>query len=156
MRTHRIIVALSVVMCAASTAAQQMPGQQQGNFTGQWLCDYAYTEMDQNGNRTSGNVAQYQIYFDPSQQFQMQGIEMSVAGQMQVYGPGQWRAELDPASGQQYLIAQGQKVDQTGFAMPWMMMAAPQMDGSMGITHEQPNPQTGAAMTRLNIACRRM
>ena len=83
---------------AAALFLGALPAAAQNQFVGQWQCEYAYTEFDQNGNRRSGFTMQFIAAVQPNQTFYAQGVELSVMGQMQFQAQGRWNVEQGPVA----------------------------------------------------------
>ena len=129
------------------------PGQaQQGGHAGDWHCQMAYTEFDQNGNRTSGFVRDFALRIDQANNFQAYGTIGGAAGYNQFQSQGQFQVEGATIYGG------GPEQSSNSMTMPGLQFAFTgtlQPDGRMSYTFEQPDPNRQYVMARTNYYCER-
>ncbi|MFD1252378.1 hypothetical protein DEVEQU_03737 [Devosia equisanguinis] len=136
----------------AGMLAGTMPSLAQ--FEGNWQCEMTYTELNQQGQRTSGYVKQYVMGVYPGGGMEAQGAYVGIGGQTQFQVQGQWKVD------QGHFMAQAQGMQQSQFGtMPEMliMLAQPGADGrTMSYNYEQRDPSGSYVMNRQLYACQRM
>lgn len=149
----RIARGLAISLTATSLAmplhAQQ---NQQAGFTGTWNCQTSYTEFDQNGNRTSGFVREFQLVIAPNGSFQAYGTIGSAAGYDQFQSQGGWQVENGA------LMVSGPEQTSNPIVMPGMtffMVVQMQQDGSLMFAYDQPDSSQRYIMNRSNNYCQR-
>ena len=143
---QRLMVSVAIVLSAAAAVVAQTPGP-----VGQWACQFAYTELDQFGNRKSGFVEEYMIAVHANGSFEAQGMTAAANGYNQFQSQGQWQQ----TQGQGFM-AQGDAHRTSGLSQPFMIVATLAPDGmTMMNSYEQPDPSGRYAMNRSNTYCER-
>jgi hypothetical protein len=138
--------AITVVASSGTAMAEQ------SKHPGQWACQMTYTDLDAQGNRTSGFTREYMLAIQPDGMFEAQGTTSGAAGNHQFYSQGQWQAQGDDLS------AQGMEQSDDPYAIPGMMFVFAgtlQPDGTMAYRYEQPDPNQQYIMNRTLYYCER-
>lgn len=139
------------LLAAAGLLAATYPALAQ--FEGTWRCEMTYTEMNAQGQRTSGYVKQFMMNAYAGGGLDAQGSYMGIGGPTQFQVSGQWKVD------QGHFMAQAQGMQQSQWGtMPEMfiMLALPGPDGrTMSFTYEQPDPSGRYVMNRQLYACER-
>lgn len=139
------LATLGLLAASAPSAAQ---------FEGTWQCEMSYTELDQQGQRTSGFVKQYRMGVYPGGGIEAQGSYTGIGGPTQFQVQGQWKVE------QNHFIAEAQGMQQSQWGtMPEMfiMMGLPGPDGrTMSFSYEQRDPSGSYVTNRQLYACQRL
>lgn len=124
-----------------------------GQFEGTWQCQMTYTELDQQGQRTSGYIKQYMMGVYAGGGLEAQGSYTGIGGATQLQVQGQWKVE------QGHFMAQAQGMQQSQWgSMPEMfiMLGLPGPDGNtMSYNHEQRDASGSYVMNRQLYACQR-
>lgn len=145
----RALAALLLLGLAAPVPA----GAQTASPAGQWACQFAYTEFDRFGNRTSGHVQEYGLAVHANGSFDVSGNTIGGIGATPFQGNGQWTDR------QGYFHAQGQIIEQGPFGtmpMMFMVIATFTPDGAgMSSTNETRDPTNSYLMARANTLCQR-
>jgi hypothetical protein len=151
--TKIIQTAAIVAMLISAAPAHAQTFSQSPQLEGTWQCEMTYTELNQQGQRTSGYVKQYMMGVYPGGGLEAQGNYVGIGGPTQFQVQGQWKFE------QGHFIAQAQGMQQSQFgSMPelFMMMGQPGADGrTMSFSYEQPDPSGTYVMNRQLYACQR-
>jgi len=120
---------------------------------GSWQCEMTYTELNPQGQRTSGYVKQFVMGVYAGGGLEVQGSYTGIGGVTQFQVQGQWKVD------QGHFMAQAQGMQQSQWGtMPEMfvMLGLPSPDGSsMSYNHEQRDPSGSYVMNRQLFACRR-
>ncbi len=146
MRKTTIAAIAAAVTAAASLSAA--PAMAQQAFTGMWNCQSTYTELNQQGGRTSGWSKQYQIIFNSNYTYQAQGQMAAANGYSQFRSQGNWQYQGNA------IMARGPEQSSDGTGLMFMFSATLQ-GGQLTMRYEQPDPTGSWVMNRSLTQCQR-
>lgn len=142
-----LTAALFAVMAAASVALAQPAGH-----IGQWACQMTYTELDRQGNRTSGFTRDYRMAVRADGSFEAIGSIAGAAGYHQFRSRGTWQSQ-GPS-----MIARGLEQTSDPWQMPgidFVFTGTLQSDGTISYRYEQLDPYQQYVMVRTLYYCER-
>lgn len=124
-------------------AATVLPGAAQG-VDGVWTCQLTHDELNHAGARISGFDRRYALILHPDGTFLVQGAQKDAGGRVELQGFGAWQMSGG------ILTARGQ-----GGALPFMMMARLELDGTLSDLYEQRDGSGGGIRSRTRTLCAR-